>query len=207
MLSRKCAAVLAVAIGLGPAVYAQSTDLASNASFLLNGIQKNIQQASLPNVSQVSAFLKPAADCAPLCLTPISYSDDIQTIGEADVINFLANAVSGGQGLLIDSRLPDARANGFISGSVNVPHSLMNPTNPYLSDIMQALGARSFEDTLNFTDALPLVIFDDGPSTTDAPLLITALLNAGYPSGKISYYRGGMLVWTALGLNTEDAKS
>lgn len=88
-----------------------------------------------------------------------------------------------------------------------MPTSLVQPENPYLSDIMLALGARSFEGTLNFSDAMPLIIFDDGPTTLDAPALITQLLGQGYPADKISYYRGGMLVWTALGLNTEDAKS
>ena len=60
---------------------------------------------------------------------------------------------------------------------------------------------------MNFSDAMPLMIFDDGPTTSDATALITQLIAAGYPADKMSYYRGGMLVWTALGLNTEDAKS
>ncbi len=207
MLSRKSAAVLTVAIGLGTSVYAQSTELAKNASFLFNGIQKNIQQATTPDASRIAAFLNPTQDCAPLCLTPVRYSGAIPTVGEQDVINFLGSAVASGDGLLIDARTPDDRARGFIAGSVNVPHALVGPDNPYMPDIMQAFGARSFDGMLNFTDALPLVVFDDGPSTLDAPQMITALLAAGYPSEKISYYRGGMLVWTALGLNTEDAKS
>lgn len=207
MLSRKHAAVLAVTIGLGSGVSAQSNDLASNASFVFNGLQKNIRQASTLDAARIAAFLKPDDTCAPLCLTPARYSGDIATIGEAEVITFLAQAVARGTGLLIDSRLPESRANGFISGSVNVPYSLVSEENPYMPDIMQALGARSVEGALTFTDAMPLVIFDDGPSTTDAPNLISALLFAGYPSDKISYYRGGMLVWTALGLNTEDTKS
>ena len=207
MLSHKSAAALAVAIGLSTSVYAQSSEVVRNASFVFNGIEKTIRQAATLDAGQVASFLKPADDCAPLCLTPVSYSDAIPTVGEADVITFLGQQVASGQGLLIDSRMPDARGLGFISGSVNVPHALVSAENPYLADIMQALGARSFDGMLNFTDALPLVIFDDGPSTTDAPQLITALLGAGYPSDKISYYRGGMLVWTALGLNTEDASS
>lgn len=207
MLSRKSAAVLTVAVGLGTSVGAQSDDLAQKASFVFNGTQKNIQQANTPNASEVAAYLKPQEDCAPLCLTPVAYSDVVPTLGEVEVIDFLTSAVSSGKGLLIDSRMPEDRAHGFIAGSVSVPHVLVSPDNPYLPDIMQALGARSFEGMLNFSDALPLVIFDDGPSTMDAPQLISALLDAGYPSDKISYYRGGMLVWTALGLNTEDTNS
>ena len=108
---------------------------------------------------------------------------------------------------MIDSRNAADRTSGFITASVNVPGKLLLPENPFLNDIMQAMGARSFEGSLNFADTLPLMIFDDGPSTTDTPNLINSLLALGYPAEKISYYRGGMLVWTALGLNTKDAKS
>ena len=129
------------------------------------------------------------------------------TIGEREVIAFVSNFVSSGEGLLIDSREPENRNAGFIPASVNVPVSLVQPGNPFMADIMQAMGARSFEGTLNFSDAMPLVIFDDGPTTSDAAALIAQLVAAGYPTEKLSYYRGGMLVWTALGLNTEDATS
>ena len=127
--------------------------------------------------------------------------------GERKVVSFVAEQVANGPGLLIDSRNAADRTSGFITASVNVPGKLLLPENTFLNDIMQAMGARSFEGSLNFADTLPLMIFDDGPSTTDTPNLINSLLALGYPAEKISYYRGGMLVWTALGLNTEDAKS
>ncbi|MDG1867021.1 MAG: rhodanese-like domain-containing protein [Yoonia sp.] len=132
---------------------------------------------------------------------------DVQTVGEREVISFVADQVANGSGLLIDSRNAADRTSGFITASVNVPGKLLLPENPFLNDIMQAMGARSFKGSLNFADALPLMVFDYGPSTTNAPNLINSLLALGYPAEKISYYRGGMLVWTALGLNTEDAKS
>ena len=207
MLSHKVAEALAVGAGLTTSLLAQSSPEIMNAAFMINGVEKNIDQAVTLDAAQVGAFHKPSPNCGPLCIAPLSAASNVPTVGEREVINFVASVVSVGEGLLVDSRTPQDRAAGFIPASVNVPHNLVQPENPYMDDILQALGARAFEGTLNFSDAMPLVIFDDGPTTNDAPTLIAGLIEAGYPSDKLSYYRGGMLVWTALGLNTEDAKS
>jgi len=98
--------------------------------------------------------------------------------------------------------LPDDRAVGFIPASVNIPSATVSPLNPYRDEILMALGAEQFQGIFNFDDALTLVVFDGGPATQDAPALITDLLDAGYPTDKIAYYRGGMQVWTTLGLST-----
>lgn len=207
MLSHRVATALAVGAGLTTSLLAQSSPEFINAAFMINGVEKNINQAITLDQSQIGAFHKPSPNCGPLCIAPLSAASDVSNVGEREVINFIANVVSAGEGLLVDSREPQGRAAGFIPASVNVPFNLVQPENPYMSDILQALGARAFEDTLNFSDAMPLIIFDDGPTTSDALSLIAGLIEAGYPSEKLSYYRGGMLVWTALGLNTEDAKS
>ena len=204
MFSRIHAAIAIVALGLGSAALAQSASLAT---FTFNGVQKSISQTTRIDVSTLAGFYQLDPNCAPLCIAPLNAAAGITTIGENEVINFLKTTVSIGDGLLIDSRNPDQRAQGYIAASVNVPLALISADNPYLDDIMKALGARSNGGTLNFTDALPLVIFDDGPSTMDASAFIMALRQIGYPAEKIQYYRGGMLVWTALGLSTEGAKS
>jgi hypothetical protein len=46
---------------------------------------------------------------------------------------------------------------------------------------------------------------DSGPATQDAAALIVDLLAAGYPPEKIGYYRGGIQVWTTLGLSSTAA--
>ena len=190
MFSHTAAAALAVGLGLTTALLAQSSPEILDVAFTLNGVEKSIRQTETLDTAQVSAFHKPGPNC-----------------GEREVIRFIADKVALGEGLLIDSRQPEDRAARFITASVNVPYSLLQPDNPYVADIMQALGARAFEGTLNFSDAMPLVVFDDGPTTNDASTFIAALIAAGYPAEKLSYYRGGMLVWTALGLNTQDSKS
>lgn len=207
MFSRKIVAALAVGAGLATSLFAQTSPEVINAAFTLGGVAKTFDQSVTLDSAQIATFHRPDPSCGPLCITPQTAANGVQTVGEREVIAFVANVVSAGEGLLIDSREPDRRSTGFIAASVNVPTSLVQPDNPFMSDIMTALGARAFEGTLNFSDAMPLVIFDDGPTTSDAPALITQLISVGYPADKLSYYRGGMLVWTALGLNTEDANS
>ncbi|MFT4742361.1 MAG: hypothetical protein ACI91Z_000333 [Yoonia sp.] len=207
MLSHKISVALAISIGLSTSVIAQATDDAVNVGFNVGGVAQFFAQSETIDAAQVASHFRTSPSCNGPCLAPLAVANNVPTIGEREVISFVATKVADGKGLLIDSRNVDDRGTGFISTSVNIPSALLQPDNPFLNDILQAMGAREFQGTLNFADALPLVVFDDGPSTLDAPNLITTLLNLGYPADKMSYYRGGMLVWTALGLNTEDAKS
>lgn len=207
MKLRTYATALAACAAFGTSIFAQANERVIQASFTFNGVKKQINQAVALDLNEVSGFFRPDAACQPFCIAPMQAAAQITTIDEREVINFLSQTVAAGGGLLIDSRTPEARARGYISASVNVPTDLIGSDNPYQAQIMQALGARAFEGSYNFADALPLVIFDDGPTGNDAGAFITTLLEVGYPAEKISYYRGGMLVWTALGLNTEDATS
>jgi Mrp family chromosome partitioning ATPase len=83
----------------------------------------------------------------------------------------------------------------------------MAADNPYRVDILRALGAKTAAGVSNFSGAVELVIFDAGPGTTDAQRLISTLLDSGYPAEKVKYYRGGMQIWTALGLTTQETPS
>lgn len=207
MFLRKTTAALAAALGMGSALLAQSNPEIIEAAFTLGGVEKSFGQSQTIDAALIAKFQTFDPLCGAICISPLEAAAGVQTVGEREVISFVATQVSAGAGLLVDSREPDDRAVGFIPASVNVPTSLVQPDNPYLADIMLALGARSFESTLNFSDAMPLIIFDAGPTTSEATDLITQLIAQGYPASKISYYRGGMLVWTALGLTTEDAQS
>jgi rhodanese-related sulfurtransferase len=46
----------------------------------------------------------------------------------------------------------------------------------------------------------PIIFFCNGPQCGQSPIAIRALLDAGYPPGKMLYYRGGLHDWLALGL-------
>jgi len=198
------ASIVSAAIAAS-ALWAQGQDVIVPAAFVFNGKQHNITQSATVDTVRVSQHYQRAIDCGGICLAPMTVSAMIPTVGERDVIAFVSTDVAAGQGLLLDSRSQADRATGYIAGSINVPVALLASDNPYLADILIAMGAKRSGDQMDFTSALPLVVYDDGPTTFDAPQLIEALRDAGYPETKIKYYRGGLQVWTALGLSVEDA--
>lgn len=189
-----------ILIGMGGAAAAESLPVTANAVFTFNGEEIVISRASSVDPTSLAA-----PTCQNPCLTPITVADGVATLGELEVIEFLSTDVETGQGLLVDARLPEDRAAGYIPASVNIPAATLAPANPFRNEILAALGAVEFQGIFNFDDARSLVIFDGGPATQDAPILITDLLDAGYPADKVSYYRGGAQVWAMLGLSTERA--
>jgi hypothetical protein len=197
------AVALAGAI-LATAVSAQTNIGAADTSFTFHGQQKTITQADR---ADTVSFYDLHGGCDGLCIAPDISADGVETVTENAVIEFMANDVAAGTGLLIDGRLPSDRALGFLPASASVPYTLLTPENPLMPDLLQALGARTMLGVNNFSDAMTLVVFDAGPTTMDAHRLVNALLDAGYPAQKIKYYRGGMQVWSALGLTTEGTSS
>jgi len=200
--------IIAASLGAGiaaSAVFAQVRDVILPASFVFNGKEQTITQSQTIDTVRVSQHYQRPINCGGVCIAPMRISPLIETIAEPEVISFVASEVAGGRGLLLDSRTPADRATGFIPGSINVPVALLEPDNPFLPDILVAMGAAQTDSGMNFANALPLVVYDDGPTTEDAPDLIAALQAAGYPADKIRYYRGGLQIWSALGLTIQDA--
>ena len=134
-------------------------------------------------------------------------ANGVVTFGETEVLQFLVNEVAGNTGLMVDARMPQDRERGFSPGSVSLPHETMAKGNPFKIDILKALGAREFDGTFNFADARALLVYDRGPSSSEAGKLVNNLLEAGYPAAKIKYYRGGMQVWSVLGFSIEEGAS
>lgn len=185
---------------------AQAQDLASQtlAEFVFNGVELDIRTGFRGASEYAARFagLEPA--CDPVCITPYMAADNIKTVSEPDVFDFMKNMVGQNAGLLVDARMPDSRAMGSIPGSVSLPAQTLSSDNEFRDEILKALGARAFEGVFNFADAQSLVIFDNGPTQNDAGTLIAHLLDAGYPPENIRYYRGGMQVWSVLGLTIQE---
>jgi hypothetical protein len=192
-------------MAISTASAAELLPVTADAVFTFNGQEFTISRASTIDQTTITALSQTSATCPSPCLSPMVVARNVPTMGELEVIDFLSNQVESGEGLLIDARLPTDRALGFIPASVNIPAATVAPTNPYRDEILMALGAEQFQGVFNFTDAMSLVVFDAGPATQDASTLITDLLAAGYPTEKIGYYRGGMLVWSTSGLSTDAA--
>jgi rhodanese-related sulfurtransferase len=146
-------------------------------------------------------FAKTSRACPPFCVQPMVPLRGVTTVGEIEVLDFLRERVATGQGALIDARLPEWFAKGSIPGAVNLPFATLAPDNPYVSDIMIALGARPLGGmNFDFADALDLTVFCNGIWSDQALRALQALRTAGYPADKLHYYRGGMQDWQILGL-------
>ncbi|MEM6305962.1 MAG: rhodanese-like domain-containing protein [Pseudomonadota bacterium] len=186
---------------------AQENVVQAKASFIFNGerikISRDLKEASF----YAARFAGLEGACGVDCVAPMTVAPGVETLGEGEVLAFLTQEVAGNTGLMVDARHPDARAIGFIPGTVNLPFETLSPTNDYRGDILMALGARQFDGIYNFADARSLLVYDAGPSTDDAGRLVRNLLAAGYPAAKIKYYRGGMQVWSVLGFSIQDGTS
>lgn len=196
--------VLAIS-GFTPAVAQDvriTTDIMSQ-EVTLNGEQIVIERIQDTAHRLEGGFTKTSRPCPPFCIHPISAAPGVRTVGELEIMEFLKVDVAGGRGLLIDSRLPVMFEKGSIPGSVNVPFSTLDPTNPFRDEIFQALGARPLGNDWDFTNAKKLALFCNGPWCDQSPRAIRYLTGAGYPSEKLSYYRGGMQVWMSLGLTVK----
>ena len=204
MLRLVCSAAMALAM-LHTQATAQEVKITPEtaaATIEINGEVIRIDRIQDTSHKLTSEFTKTSRPCPPFCISPIAAAPGVETVGEIEVISFLENEVAGGKGLLIDSRVPSWFAKGTIPGAVNVPFATLEPTNPYRDEILKALGARQAGSGWDFSAAMDLTLFCNGPWCDQSPRAIRNLLGAGYPADKISYYRGGMQLWLLLGLST-----
>jgi rhodanese-related sulfurtransferase len=149
----------------------------------------------------------------------------VTPVGEAEVFDFMERQLLDTTGVLVDARTPAWHKRGTIPGSISIPYTVFekDKDDPELVQVMQRLGAhrrgevnaavRGIEklglmdgafknDDWDFSNAKDLLIWCNGPWCGQSPRAIRALVELGYPTGKIFYYRGGMQAWQILGLTT-----
>ena len=178
--------------------------MTSQAVFNFGGALVQIAPSAANAATYASRFATVPLTCDPYCIAPKTAAVGIEPLIESQVLDFLVDMVGNNEGLLVDARMPEGRALGYIPGSVSLPHETLAPENQFRDEILKALGARAFEDVFNFVDAQSLVVYDNGPTQNDAGVLISHLLEVGYPPEKIRYYRGGMQVWSVVGLTVQE---
>lgn len=83
-----------------------------------------------------------------------------------------------------------------------IPNTFHIPYNE-IEDRMSEVGCtRVAKEPWDCANSPKLVVFCYGPFCLQSPAGMAALVRAGFPASKISYYRGGMMDWEALGLTT-----
>ena len=184
------------------------TTFKTESTFSLNGTTFSITRDQNPNAVLEGEFARTSRACPPNCLQPMVIADGVKTLGELEVLRFLETTTTDGRGLLVDVRSPQDFANAAIPGAVNVPVVTLMPENRFRPDIFRALGATPLEgDAIDFSDAMELAFYSGGVWSAEASTAIRNLLDAGYPSEKLYFYRGGMQAWVHVGLSTTSSSN
>ena len=178
-----------------------------------------IQRNQDTHYKMTNSFAKTSRKCPPFCIRPIKLSEDIQTVGELELLEFLQNEVRTETGLLIDARLKDWHVKGTIPGSISIPFTMFTGgfEDYNTVSLLELLGAEEGDEEIGakeeeqekwiFDDVVKLMLFCNGPWCGQSPKAIKALLKLGYPAEKILWYRGGMQAWQSFGLTIVKPKS
>jgi len=153
-------------------------------------------------------YARTSRECPPFCIQPATLAPGVETIGEVEMLDYLARVSAGDKSILVvDSRTKDWVKKGTIPGSVNIPWTTLNPAQGADPDSIRNImkdwfGVKYLDGFLDYTNARTLVMFCNGIWCSQSPNNIMNLLKFGYPANKIKWYRGGMQDWEILGLTT-----
>ncbi len=168
-------------------------------------------------------FAKTSRKCPPFCIQPMQAQENVKTIDQVEMFDFMEKDLLDETGVIVDARTPAWFERGTIPGSINIPFTVfsLDVDDPELIKLMYTLGAkrrgevsgltRTIEnlglmggdqknDDWDFTSAKKVVLWCNGMWCGQSPEAISGLLRLGYPPEKILYYRGGMQAWQSLGL-------
>ncbi len=140
-----------------------------------------------------------AETCPPFCIQPIKIKA-VKTVGELEVLAFIDKLKEKKARLLIDVRKNIDYLEGTIPGAINLPLFMLDDKSKYQKEVLALLGAKKRNNTWSFKNAQSLLIFGTSALSNDASSAIKKLLELGYPSEKLLYYRDGISRWRALGL-------
>ncbi len=117
--------------------------------------------------------------------------EGVHPVTEIDILKSLDDK----DALLVDMRTQDWFADATIPTAINIPYT-------EVAGRMEELGCTKTDGKYNCAEAKKVYAFCNGPVCPQSPMAMKAMIRDGFPADKIYYYRGGMLDWAALGLNT-----
>lgn len=179
-----------------------------------NGKPVTISRSDDKDAKVPEAFAKVSRHCPPFCIQPAKLAQGVDTVAELEVLGYLKRIANGDRTLLVvDSRTPEWIMRGTIPGSVNIPWNKINvdvqgsfevaAEADTLEEILKnQFGAQLVDGKWDFRNAKTLVLFCNGAWCPQSSANIKTLLDLGYPSYKLKWYRGGMQDWVSVGLTT-----
>lgn len=149
-------------------------------------------------------YTKTSRECPPFCIGTTKIDDEVKTIAEVEIVNFLKDKVPSHQGIVVDARLKSWYELETIPSSVNIPYTIIQSADKKSAQKMFSLLGMKVEKSgkWNFDDAKELAIFDNGIWCEQSHHFIKGMLSSGYPAEKMFYYRSGFQGWKLLGLTT-----
>jgi len=167
------------------------------------GTKVKIQRTQDVNNRLADDFTKTSRPCPPFCIHSMQAAKGVKTVGEIEILNFMQNEEATGKGLLVDARLPKFYESETIPTAVNIPFVVFTHPSPKRKRILELLGAvQQGPNDYDFSQAIELYMFCNGPWCDSSPRAIRGLVELGYPPEKLAYYRGGMQLWKLFGLTT-----
>ena len=135
-------------------------------------------------------------------IQPIKMHDDIQTVGEVEILQFMKSKVNKKKGLLVDLRPKREYKRESIPSAVNIPASVKD-NKAKIEKILKVLGAkRAVDGSLDTSNVLDVAFYCNGLWCDKSSDFIKTFLDLGYPADKMLYYRGGFQMWKILGFTT-----
>jgi len=122
-------------------------------------------------------------------LQPLIPAPGVTLVSEREMLP----ALNDEDARIVDMRLDSEFYIQTIPTAINVPYLDVEPH-------METLGCQKKADKWECLDVKKIYAFCNGPTCTKSPIGIRTLISLSFPAEKIFYYRGGMLVWSAIGL-------
>jgi rhodanese-related sulfurtransferase len=178
------------------------TEAKSSVSIKVDGKEYTIERIQGKDVYLTNEFSLTSRPSPPFFIQPFKVTDDVDTYGELEVIDFLEK----GKGVFIDARLESWYKNSYIAGAVNIPFKLFLKDSKKRDKILKGFGAVKKGKKWDFTKAKTILFYCNGSWCVQSPTAIHALKDIGYPEVKMKYYRGGIQSWQLVGLTVINPK-
>lgn len=134
-------------------------------------------------------------------LSPIKIDDDVETYGELEVLEFIEEMQEDSSMLLIDTRKPFWYKDISIPTAINIPFEYFAKQKEFHKDFLEALkilGVKGEKKPYNFQNAKTLTLFCNASWCTQSSSMVNELIQLGYPTQKLKWYRGGLSSWLGL---------
>lgn len=166
------------------------------------GVPVTVQRIQDTSNRLVDDFTKTSRPCPPFCIHPITAAPGVRTIGELELLDYMQTTVKNEEGVLLDARMSNWYNSETIPGAVNVPFVMLTRVSEKRDRLLSVFGVKTNDGVKDFSEAVYLTLFCNGPWCDQSPRAIKGLIDAGYPAEKLQYYRGGMQAWKSFGLTT-----